>query len=408
MKSQRQIATLFHGVWVECAAFSPDGRHLATIVQSAQKAQVWDIQRQQIIATLDGPFALGNYDVLAFSPDGRTFAGSAWQEIILWDVSNWTPLGTISHPNITTVKFSTDGKTLAIGDSGGLSSSDGDVSLWSTKTGERIATLRGHKGPIHQIAFSADGTTLASSDENGIVRIQNIETALQFREQQGIVRLFYFLPSDQAPQPDIDAKIDTLIKDAQQVYAQQMESHGFGNKTFKYETDANGKAVVHHVKGKFKEADYHSQNVHRIWKEIIDEEFDTASIYFIVIEKDYLGGGYAGLSQGRNALLPASGPGFNVTIAVHELGHTFGLNHDYRSDATAKRILLYSDDPMSSSFCAAEWLDAHRSFNPSLRPTTFNNGTRIEMLSHHALSPNTIRFQFEVTDADGLHQVPAF
>ena len=72
------------------------------------------------------------------------------------------------------------------------------------------------------------------------------------------VRLIYFLPSDRQPQPDIDTKMDKLIKDTQQFFAEVMENHGFGGKTFRFETDTNGKAVVHHVNGKFNDAYYHT------------------------------------------------------------------------------------------------------------------------------------------------------
>ena len=41
-----------------------------------------------------------------------------------------------------------------------------------------------------------------------------------------IVRLIYFYPSDRAAQPDIDEKMDKLIKDTQEFYAQLMEAHG--------------------------------------------------------------------------------------------------------------------------------------------------------------------------------------
>ena len=52
-----------------------------------------------------------------------------------------------------------------------------------------------------------------------------------------MVRLIYFLPNDRKPQPDIDAKIDGLIKGVQQFYANQMAAHGFGRKTFQFETE---------------------------------------------------------------------------------------------------------------------------------------------------------------------------
>lgn len=41
------------------------------------------------------------------------------------------------------------------------------------------------------------------------------------------------------------------MKDIQQFYADQMEFHGFGRKTFKLETDTDGKVVVHHMNGRF-------------------------------------------------------------------------------------------------------------------------------------------------------------
>ena len=40
------------------------------------------------------------------------------------------------------------------------------------------------------------------------------------------VRLIYFLPSDRAPQENIDAKMGRLIKDVQQSYAEVMENMG--------------------------------------------------------------------------------------------------------------------------------------------------------------------------------------
>ena len=37
--------------------------------------------------------------------------------------------------------------------------------------------------------------------------------------------------NDRAPEQDIDAKLNTLIRRIQQFYADEMERHGFGRKT---------------------------------------------------------------------------------------------------------------------------------------------------------------------------------
>ncbi|MDE0468937.1 MAG: leucine-rich repeat domain-containing protein [Candidatus Poribacteria bacterium] len=221
-----------------------------------------------------------------------------------------------------------------------------------------------------------------------------------------VVRVIYFLPSDRQLQPDINAKLDTLMKDSQQFYADQMESHGFNRKTFRLETDASGEVVIHHVKGKFNNM-YYNQSPGSAWEEIGNGFDRSKNIYIMFLDTSIAGhknwnphGGRIG-SMGGFAVVPASGLFFNVGVAIHELGHAFGLSHDYNEDAKIT-LSLYTVDPMARSFCAAEWLDVHPYFNDNQAP--FNQNTTVQMLPPLASSPNAIRLRFEVTDSDGLHQ----
>ena len=85
------------------------------------------------------------------------------------------------------------------------------------------------------------------------------------------VRMIYFLPSDRSPQQDIDAKLDEVMKNVQLSYEEVMEYHGFGKRTFRLETDATGKAVVHHVKGKFNDEYYHKDTYSKVvWQEMAE------------------------------------------------------------------------------------------------------------------------------------------
>ena len=241
-----------------------------------------------------------------------------------------------------------------------------------------------------------------------------------------VVRLIYFIPNDRQPEPDIDAKLDSLIKHSQMFYADQMEAHGFGRKTFRFEADKNGNAIVHHINGKFNDLEYQRRSV---WHEI-GEQFDTSyytsrNIYLCFLDtgEDCLilrHSEEAGCTVGF-----ANGNSLNGTVtvlydsienedrhvdseyvAIHELCHAFGLMHDRRFDA--KRIFIFDYlDWMLSSFCTAEWLDAHRYFNDIKEP--FNQDTTAEMLTPVLGSPwHNIRFRFEVTDPDGLHQVQLY
>ena len=199
-----ETATLQHDNWVWTVAFSRDGRYLATDDGEGTTVKVWDIQRKQIAATLEGHTSDINF--VKFSPDRRTLASTSWGgEIKLWSVSNWEPLGTL-HAKVAAIDFSPDGKVLV---SAGL----GEVVLWSVDIGEKIVRLPGHTGWIRGVAFSSDGTSLASGGEGGKVRAQNIKPHLEAQHQRNIVRLIYFLPSDRSSLPGIDKKHSSVLLD---------------------------------------------------------------------------------------------------------------------------------------------------------------------------------------------------
>ncbi|QUX31793.1 WD40 repeat domain-containing protein [Nocardiopsis akebiae] len=68
---------------------------------------------------------------------------------------------------VASVAFSPDGTTLATSTAGGIS---GDVHLWDAATGEMINTFYGYDTVI-DASFSPDGATLATGDEEGVVHL---------------------------------------------------------------------------------------------------------------------------------------------------------------------------------------------------------------------------------------------
>ena len=63
------------------------------------------------------------------------------------------------------VAFSPDGTRLASG------CADNTIRLWDVATGTQVAELRGHRAYVHAVAFSPDGTRLASCSGDFTVRV---------------------------------------------------------------------------------------------------------------------------------------------------------------------------------------------------------------------------------------------
>jgi transcriptional regulator with XRE-family HTH domain len=74
---------------------------------------------------------------------------------------------------VDSVAFSWDGTTLATGNA------DGTVRLWDVATRRQIAALAGPTGGVNSVAFSRDGTTLATGNADGTVRLWDVATRRQ-------------------------------------------------------------------------------------------------------------------------------------------------------------------------------------------------------------------------------------
>ena len=400
-----EIATLRHEAWARALVFSPDGQFLAAGKghEGPGIVTVWNVQTRQVIATLEGDS--NRVRTLAFSPDNSILASSGRdRQLKLWDVSTWELLGEIPNTGHYDIAFSPDGKMIA-------GTNNGDVSLWGVEDGARIAHLPVPTDRIHSVDFSHDENFLAVGAEDGIVRIyDNVDSFQKMQQKQGLVRLIYFLPRGHPARSGRIAALQQLIQDTQRFFADEMERHGFGRKTFQVETDSRGEAVVHYVKGKFNDAHYHKETSPKVLEEI-NSQFDRSrNIYLIAVDiSTELIGVAAGVTAcgtgddrgagGGHAILPASGHCFNILLTAHELGHAFGLSHDFRNDTYLMSYGAYGDELSS---CSAEWLDAHRYFNT--HQIAFNRAASIRMLGPSAVPPNAIRLRFEVTDPDGLHQ----
>ncbi len=241
------------------------------------------------------------------------------------------------------------------------------------------------------------------------------------------VRLIYFLPNDRPYRPEMVQHMKDEILKIQAFYLEAMEAHGYQDMTFKIETDAQGKPVVHRVDGQQSEIYYVDDTSSTVRAEI-RQLFDVwQNIYFIVVDSDInrIGTG-VGNSRVRGNAGSYGKNGGDVLIPVrhfqdrklsaHEIGHAFGLQHDFRSGGY---IMSYGagynraprDGPNQDrlSKCNADFLSVNPYFNPDV-PTEGGGSPAIELTSArtYPAGSESVDIQVRVTDPEGIHQVILF
>lgn len=111
-----------------------------------------------------------NVSVVAMSPDGTIVAvGAESNNLELWDVNTKTQLHNNLVDNqgiISSLAFSSDGTKLA---SGGWDTIN-NLKIWDVSTGAQTINIQGYQCPVDAVAFSSDSTKLIVGYSN---RIQN-------------------------------------------------------------------------------------------------------------------------------------------------------------------------------------------------------------------------------------------
>jgi WD40 repeat protein len=195
-----QNTIVAHDKPVFSVAFSPDGQVLAS--GSLREAKLWDVATGKNTATLDDA---GLVRFVAFSPDSRKLALSTAQgeqgTIKLWDMAIGKNTATLQTYNAGSfMAFGLDSKTLVWTDDRILSA-DGKTWMHAHQTiikrwdigmdkSTPICSICKEENPpsepgmksggvlrmVVALAFSPDGKTIASRDNNGLTEIWDMPT----------------------------------------------------------------------------------------------------------------------------------------------------------------------------------------------------------------------------------------
>ena len=230
------------------------------------------------------------------------------------------------------------------------------------------------------------------------------------------VRMIYFHPAGTEIRENVVDSMQAVIRVAQTFYGEQMAAHGYGNRTFSIETDADGEPLVHHVTGQHEAGHYEGSDDYQ-YKLNMDlrQRFNFSNNVYLVfvdhIEIPGVGGwgGRSGKHGGDAMVMVRSGYNGRIhsfknllLIAAHELGHAFGLDHDFRD---RDNVMSYGRWDRISA-CAAAFLSVHPYFNDDI-PLEEESLPTFEVISsdRYPSGATGLFARIKVSDAEGVHQV---
>lgn len=223
------------------------------------------------------------------------------------------------------------------------------------------------------------------------------------------VRLVYFVPNDRLLRAEVVQRLKDEIRAIQTFYGNQMEAHGYGNNTFRIENDSRGEPVVHVVNGRHSDSHYIAtrEKANTVFSEI-GSEFDfKRNVYLIVIDNSTarLTGEIDGLGKryskvGGGALVTDE---FHWAKAAHELGHAFGLEHNFHDGGY---IMSYGPGYDRLSASSADSLAGHPYLNPDM-PIAQGTRPTIELVSPllYPAGSQSAPIELKIADSGGLRQV---
>jgi pre-mRNA-processing factor 19 len=154
IRGSATLAKIEAGGGCSCVSFHPDGLILGTGTGSDIK--IWDIKTQKNVATFEGH--TNSVTGISFSENGYYLATTAGHTVKLWDLRKLKNLHTLDIPdagNLNSVSWDYSGTYLA--------TAGDDIRVFTSKSLNHIATLKGHTKAVTDVKWGASALFLAST-----------------------------------------------------------------------------------------------------------------------------------------------------------------------------------------------------------------------------------------------------
>jgi len=160
-------------------AWHPDGSTIAT--NGSEKVLLWDVETGRQVRELEGPPA----GRCVFSSDGARLAAVNSSGFTVWNLDGNAPPKSFGADDTlfltAPIAWSPDGTRIVIGDR-----NTGNATIWNVESGQTVGEpLSGHENTVFGIAWSPDGSSIATASFDGTARVFDVQTGRSTRTFRG-------------------------------------------------------------------------------------------------------------------------------------------------------------------------------------------------------------------------------
>jgi WD40 repeat protein/serine/threonine protein kinase/Flp pilus assembly protein TadD len=173
-KTGQLLHTMTHLYPVDSIDISADGTRLLTATghtggHRASQGWIWDLESGKLL--VETPRHVGGLEYARFSPDHRV-AVLGSNPVGVHHVATGAPAFTaLKQGGIHFLAFSPDGTRVAT-----ASDTNGAAYVWDAETGRNLFSPLKHGSWVHHVEFNPEGTRLLTSSDDGMARLWNLVT----------------------------------------------------------------------------------------------------------------------------------------------------------------------------------------------------------------------------------------